>query len=201
MVTTYFKRFRMQRPLSGASLSSTPLSGAPHSSAEVRSPVLPPDVRILPWSNTLVRDHAKVKFESFRNEIDASVFPCLAKKDGCFQLMKDLACRKDFVAEATWLAVKQSSPYEKWFPIGTIQGLRVDKLSGAIQNLGIVPEFRGIGLGSVLLSHALAGFSLVGCRQVSLEVTVQNSAAIRLYERLGFERVETVFKVAEVLIG
>lgn len=145
----------------------------------------------------MLRDHARVKFESFRNEIDANVFPCLARKDGCFQLMKDLAKRKDFVAEATWLAVRQQSN-DRWLPIGTIQGLRSDTFAGAIQNLGIIPEFRGIGLGSVLVWHSLAGFAKLGCRQVSLEVTVQNSAAIRLYERLGFQRVETVFKVAEV---
>jgi len=164
-------------------------------------PPLPPGVRILPWSSTLVRDHAKVKFESFRNEIDANVFPCLARKDGCLQLMKDLSKRKDFAGEATWLAVHQASPQDKWEAIGTIQGLRTDKFSGAIQNLGIVPSFRGIGLGSSLLSQSLSGFALLGCRQVSLEVTVQNSAAIRLYERLGFQRVETVFKIAEVLVG
>ena len=32
----------------------------------------------------------------------------------------------------------------------------------------------------------------------NLEVTVQNTAAIRLYERYGFKKVETLFKVAEV---
>jgi ribosomal protein S18 acetylase RimI-like enzyme len=185
MVTTYFKRFRMESTLH---------------CVDQPPPKLVEGVRLLPWSASVLRDHARVKFESFRNEIDASVFPCLARKDGCFQLMKDLAKRKDFVAEATWLAIHQQSE-ERWLPVGTIQGLRCDKFEGAIQNLGIVPAFRGLGLGSVLLWHSLAGFAKLGCRQVSLEVTVQNSAAIRLYERLGFRRVETVFKIAEVVTG
>ncbi|MDZ4849515.1 MAG: N-acetyltransferase [Pirellulaceae bacterium] len=162
---------------------------------------LPDGVRLLSWSSALVRDHAHVKYESFRNEIDANVFPCLARKDGCLQLMKDLSRRKDFVAEATWLAVYRTASSEKWVPIGTIQGLRTDKSSGAIQNLGIIPAFRSLGLGSILLGKSLAGFALLGCLNVSLEVTVQNSAAIRLYERLGFRRVETVFKIAEVLVS
>jgi ribosomal protein S18 acetylase RimI-like enzyme len=34
---------------------------------------------------------------------------------------------------------------------------------------------------------------------VQLEVTVQNTGAVRLYERLGFKRVETLFKIAEVV--
>ena len=186
MVTTYFKRFRMESTLQCVDQPPPPLAQG---------------VRLLPWSASVLRDHARVKYESFRNEIDANVFPCLARKDGCFQLMKDLAKRNDFVAEATWLAVYQQSPSDRWLPIGTIQGLRSDPCSGAIQNLGIVPEYRGLGLGSALLWQSLFGFAQLGCRQVSLEVTVQNSAAIRLYERLGFQRVETVFKVAEVVTG
>jgi len=164
-------------------------------------PTLAAGIRLLPWSASVLREHARVNYESFKNEIDANVFPCLARKEGCFQLMKDLARRQDFVAEATWLAIHQHSPSDRWLPVGTIQGLRSDKFSGAIQNLGIIPTFRGRGVGSALLWQSLSGFAQLGCRQVSLEVTDQNSAAIRLYERLGFQRVETVFKIAEVLIG
>ncbi|MFN9915238.1 MAG: GNAT family N-acetyltransferase, partial [Pirellulaceae bacterium] len=67
MVTTYFKRFRMETRL--------PLVDRP-------APPLAPGFRLLPWSSGLVKDHARVKYESFRHEIDASVFPCLGRKDG-----------------------------------------------------------------------------------------------------------------------
>ena len=69
---------------------------------------------------------------------------------------------------------------------------------GAIQNIGVHPDCRDMGIGTGLLMKALAGFKEAGCRFVNLEVTVQNAAAIRLYERIGFQHVETVFKVAEV---
>jgi [ribosomal protein S18]-alanine N-acetyltransferase len=183
MVTTYFKRYRMESSLD---------------QLDRERPSVAPAVRLLPWSAGLLRDHALAKFESFRHEIDATVFPCLARKDGCYQLMKELVHRNDFVPEATWLAVRQELNQGRWIPIGTIQGLRVSKELGSIQNVGIVPAFRGIGLGSVLLLEALRGFAAVGCQQATLEVTVQNTAAIRLYERLGFHRAEIVFKIAEV---
>jgi ribosomal protein S18 acetylase RimI-like enzyme len=32
---------------------------------------------------------------------------------------------------------------------------------------------------------------------VSLEVTVENAGAVRLYQRLGFRRVRTVYKVVD----
>ena len=37
--------------------------------------------RLLPWSPDLVDDHAEVKYLSFRDELDAVVFPCLGELD------------------------------------------------------------------------------------------------------------------------
>lgn len=183
MVVTYFKRFRME-----CSLPREKRSGKS----------LPNELVLMPWTPSLLRDHALVKYESFRNEIDANVFPCLAKKDGCRDLMKELSNRKDFTPEATWLAVVQSEIIGRWIPVGTIQGIRSSSYSGAIQNLGIVREYRGKGVGSALLNAAMDGFETLGCKQVNLEVTVQNSAAIRLYESLGFHKAQIVFKVSDV---
>jgi ribosomal protein S18 acetylase RimI-like enzyme len=112
--------------------------------------------------------------------------------------MKDLVARKDFVPEATWLAVYQSPGDSRTVPVGTIQGLRTADDEGAIQNIGIVPGFRGLGLGTALIWRTLAGFAAAGCQTASLEVTVHNSSAIRLYERIGFHKTCTVFKVGEV---
>ena len=69
---------------------------------------------------------------------------------------------------------------------------------GAIQNLGIADGHRGKGLGTVLLMKAAAGFWNVGIKRIHLEVTTENTAAIRLYQRLGFHRVQVVYKAAEV---
>ena len=54
-------------------------------------------------------------------------------------------------------------------------------------------------LGSMLLARAAQGFRDVGLRQMHLEVTTDNTAAIRLYERQGFKRVHVVYKAAEVV--
>jgi ribosomal protein S18 acetylase RimI-like enzyme len=69
---------------------------------------------------------------------------------------------------------------------------------GAIQNIGVTPKHRGLGLGTVLLWHALAGFRQAGIERVFLEVTAQNSGACRLYERLGFRRIKIVYKASDV---
>src|SRR5262249_13870611 len=81
---------------------------------------------------------------------------------------------------------------------GTVQGVVDRNGLGAIQNLGIVPEYRGRGLGTALMQQALAGFQRAGFRRGFLEVTAQNSSAVQLYKRLGFSRARTVYKVSEV---
>jgi ribosomal-protein-alanine N-acetyltransferase len=58
---------------------------------------------------------------------------------------------------------------------------------GHIMNLAVHPDFRGRGLGAVLLGELLdrAGAEL-GLVDFTLEVRAANMAAIRLYERFGF---------------
>ena len=80
---------------------------------------------------------------------------------------------------------------------GTVQGIRDVSGLGAIQNLGIAPEHRNGGLGTILLFHALQGFRRAGIGRVYLEVTAQNEGALRLYRRLGFVTVKTVYKAVE----
>ena len=55
-----------------------------------------------------------------------------------------------------------------------------------INNVAILPEFRGMGIGTTLLHHVLAEATRLGAKRATLEVRASNSAARRLYERLGF---------------
>ncbi len=185
MTVTYIKRYRM----------------------ELRLDRLPGEVRaaggvgfeLLPWTPRQLNQHAEVKWASFRDEIDAHVFPCLGEREGCHRLMREISNRHDFTPQATWLACPTGKPTRSTpEAIGTIQGLQISQREGAIQNLGVHPGYRDIGVGRALLLAALDGFIQVGCRYVHLEVTVQNTAAVRLYERFGFNRIETLFKISEI---
>jgi ribosomal protein S18 acetylase RimI-like enzyme len=156
----------------------------------------PPGYRLLPWSRELLEAHAEAKFHSFRTEIDAHVFPCLGELSGCLRLMNEIAHKDGFLPGATWLVAYESRGAYEY--CGTIQGIRDRSSLGAIQNLGITPEHRNRGLGSLLMQHALIGFQQSGMRRVFLEVTARNSGAVRLYRRLGFIRARTVYKAVEV---
>lgn len=158
---------------------------------------VPHGYEVIPFTEDLVRDHAAAKFQSFREELDANVFPCLGRRDGCLRLMREISSRAGFVPEATWLVRYRPDPPARGNPVGTVQGLRLEDW-GAIQNLGIDPVHRGRRLGSILLVKAAYGFQQAGLTRMHLEVTNENVAAIRLYQRLGFKRSHTVYKAAEV---
>jgi ribosomal protein S18 acetylase RimI-like enzyme len=211
MGLTYFKRYRMELDLRGRDFSQ---------------PQLPAGYYFVPWQQTTTEEHAQVKHLCFHQEIDSQVFPCLSDYAGCLRLMNEIARKPGFLPKATWLLctdvavgksrfdtanLNESVGYgntivysgtmkvqEKVRKVcGTIQGIIDNQGFGAIQNLGIVPELRGQGLGTCLLFKALQGFSDHGVNRAMLEVTSQNDQAVKLYKRIGFMKIRTVYKVIE----
>ncbi len=149
-------------------------------------PLLPEGYAFAAWHPVLLSAHARVKFESFQGEIDADVFESLSHPRGCLQLMTDIATHSGFVPLATWLIRFEGNEFHGPLPVATIQGLRKSQWVGNIQNVGVVPAHRGLGLGRALLLKALAGYASLGVRSVRLEVTAANTPAVRLYQSLGF---------------
>ncbi len=168
---SYVKRFKME-----IDLRELPAPAA-----------LPSDHAWLPWEAALLDAHADTLYLSFRQEIDATVFPSFGDRLGCACLMSEMCRKPGFVPAATWL-LGGPDGY-----VGSVQGLR-DRGVGAIQNVGVVPGARGRGLGTALLLRALHGFRQAGLERGLLEVTARNEGAIRLYRRLGFRCRKTVYK-------
>lgn len=180
MQTTYFKRFRME-----ADLSRARKGGA-----------LPSNYRFVPWNEAVLDVHARTKFRAFRDEIDALVFPCLGDLEGCRRLMAEIRAKAGFLPAATWLVACGSSPSSlQW--CGTIQGVMERGRIGMIQNVGVVPGHRGVGLGTCLIERVLAAFREAGLHTAALEVTADNPGAVRLYQRLGFRRTKTIYKSSD----
>jgi ribosomal protein S18 acetylase RimI-like enzyme len=172
MAITYYKRFRMEIDLDRA----------------VTAAVLPPNFLWVPWNEALLEQHAEVKYRSFLGEIDAYVFPCLGDRHGCRRLMGEIRRKSGFLPGATWL-IACPQGY-----VGTVQGVTDQGSIGAIQNVGVIPSYRGLGLGQALIRRALNGFCQAGLHRAYLEVTAENAAAVRLYRAVGFRRAKTLYK-------
>jgi len=163
------------------------------------SPIeLPVDYRLVAWDCSLVEAHAEAKYQSFRGEIDAEIFPCLGEYDGCLNLMTEIQARDGFVPESTWLAEYVGAGPLKNEYCGTIQAVRTHRGKASIQNIGVVPLHRGRGIGSALILAALLGFDYTAIPKICLEVTADNEGAVRLYRRLGFRTVRTLYKTLEL---
>jgi ribosomal protein S18 acetylase RimI-like enzyme len=176
---TYYKRFRMEIRLAGRQFHERPL---------------PKGYQLLPWDDSLLETFAATKFNCFQGELDANVFPSLSTLEGCRQLMTEIITKPGFLPGATWLAAYSPPGGKPLEFCGTIQGLR-DKFGlGAIQNIGITPPHRNKGLGTNLIFQCLDGFCRAGIFLAHLEVTSQNVRAIKLYRRLGFITVKTIYK-------
>jgi ribosomal protein S18 acetylase RimI-like enzyme len=175
MAITYYKRFRMEIDLDRA----------------ITTTVLPRPFVWVPWDESLLEPHAEVKFRSFIGEVDAHVFPCLGDRYGCRRLMSEIRRKAGFLPEATWM-IACPEGY-----VGTVQGVMDHGPIGAIQNVGVIPSYRGLGLGRALVRRALAGFCQAGLHRAYLEVTAENAAAVRLYRDVGFLRAKTLYKAVD----
>ncbi|MCH2115753.1 MAG: GNAT family N-acetyltransferase [Pirellulales bacterium] len=179
----YIKRYRMLLDLKGWQ----------------RPPVeLPPDYRLLVWKTTLVEAHAEVKYHSFRDELDSQVFPCLGDLDGCERLMAEIEAKEGFLPEATWLAEYVGDTPDHREYCGTIQAVQTGADKASIQNIGVIPYHRRLGLGTGLIVASLMGLQHLGIRRIQLEVTAENKGAVGLYQQLGFRTTRTLYKAVEL---
>lgn len=179
MATVAHKRFRMQIDLRRLSRKA------------VR---LPEGYRWLPWRSLLLERHALVKWRSFREDLDGRVFSCLGEAKGCLALMKEIVGQSAFCPAATWMVIYQPEPDWPAVDCGTIQGVTRNGGMGSIQNVGVIPEHRGLGIGRALVQQALLGFEQVGMGISVLEVTAENDAAVKLYQSMGFRTIQVLYR-------
>jgi ribosomal protein S18 acetylase RimI-like enzyme len=71
---------------------------------------------------------------------------------------------------------------DSWIPDTWQTGQRI----GEIESLSVLPEYRGSGLGSVLLDRLETHLRARGARDLVLGVVPGNDDAIRLYQRRGY---------------
>ena len=58
---------------------------------------------------------------------------------------------------------------------------------GGVLGMGLLPQFRGRGIGTNLIRSVLATSRTVGLHRVELTVRENNESAIGLYKKVGFE--------------
>jgi GNAT superfamily N-acetyltransferase len=86
--------------------------------------------------------------------------------------------------------------------VGTYALLVMDNLahrgarSGIVEDVGVVPDVQGQGIGTQMMRHALEMCARAGCYKLVLSSNLNRTAAHAFYEALGFERHGYSFVVA-----
>ncbi|MCA9086459.1 MAG: GNAT family N-acetyltransferase [Planctomycetaceae bacterium] len=182
MAVQRFKRYRMEIDFRSVSLPPA---------------VLPDGFRWLSWQTMLGERHAQVKWRSFRGDLDGRVFKSLSDIDGCRRLITEIRRHEGFCPASTWLVAFHPEPTWPPHDCGTIQGIRRNGSIGSIQNVGVIPEHRGQGIGRAIVLKALEGFQQMGLDYASLEVTAINRPAVSLYQSLGFHVTRILYREVE----
>lgn len=138
------------------------------------------------WSDC--EDFASALYQSFADSPDTQIIPSFRSWDGCKELTRLVAQSSYFWPSATQIIRIGREP------VACIQVMGGPDGKINIQNIGVIPGHRGLGLGSHLLGRALATIHKWGMPIIGLEVTADNRAAIKMYESFGFQRSGEVWK-------
>ncbi len=150
-------------------------------------PILSPPFSWVPWHENWIVPLSDIMMKSFADTIDAKIFPNFITRSGCQKIITYLLERKQIIQQSTWLI------FHRQEGCAFIQSV-LENQTGMIQNLGVTPNFRRNGLAKAMLLRSLWVFRIMNLARAELEVSAENSAALDLYERLGFQITGTTFR-------
>ncbi|MEW5988354.1 MAG: N-acetyltransferase, partial [Chloroflexota bacterium] len=80
--------------------------------------------------------------------------------------------------------------------VGFVWTRQLDAHAGEIEPLGVRPAYQRQGYGRALLLAGLRQLAKRGAERAQLGVWVENTAAIHLYQSVGFQRLQTITYLA-----
>lgn len=145
----------------------------------------PTDIVISPWPEIRLEETARLIAAAYRGHIDSQINDQYRSPDGARRFLGNIVqfpgCGA-FFGPASYAATDMHS--------GLLHGVSLASLVsddvGHITQVCVAPSHAGTGLGYELVRRSLLALAAHGCRSASLTVTAANTAALRLYERMGF---------------
>jgi len=77
--------------------------------------------------------------------------------------------------------------------IGCVGIRRLENQVAELKRMYIKPQFRKLGLGKILLDRAMDLAKDLGYHKIRLDTLVSLTAAVHLYEKAGFKRIEAYY--------
>lgn len=140
------------------------------------------------WTSRRVDEAADAIAAAYKGHVDSEVNDQYRSVSGARRFLSNIlqypGCGA-FLAPASFVAL------DAW--TGRACGVSLASMLspgvGHITQICVAPLLKGKGLGYELLRCSLTALAEAGCNKASLTVTAANADAVRLYERVGFEKV------------
>lgn len=145
-----------------------------------------PDVEIRSWTEADYQPSAAVITAAYRGHVDAQINDQYHTLSGSLRFLNNIVrfpgCGV-FDAESSFVALDRRSKSL----IGIILCSRVRNDVGHITQVCVLPEFRGKGIGELLIAASEGNLRKRNFSMLSLTVTEANARAVALYKRLNFD--------------
>jgi ribosomal protein S18 acetylase RimI-like enzyme len=151
-------------------------------------PRVPRNILISSWLEDRQEETARLIANAYEGHVDSQINDQYRSPAGARRFLTNIVqypgCGT-FFGPASFAATDLSS--------GVLHGVALASLVardvGHITQVCVAPSHQGTGLGYELLRRSLLALAAHGCRSASLTVTASNDTAIRLYQRMGFEKI------------
>jgi len=146
---------------------------------------VPQDMELSPWTDADYQAAGELIYASYIGHSDGRINDQYRSLHGSLRFLHNIVrfpgCGV-FAANFSWMLRQRAS--------GELAGMvlcsRVDATVAHITQLCVAQQYRGRGLGRLLLDHSARILLNAGFDAITLTVTEGNAPAVRLYERFGF---------------
>jgi ribosomal protein S18 acetylase RimI-like enzyme len=156
----------------------------------VREEHPPADLRLERWQARFLDPSAELIQLSYAGHVDGDINDQYHSREGAEKFLKNIVMLPgcgQFEPQASWVLREILSGRL----VGVVLTSMVAKGVGHTTQVCVLPEFRSRGLGKLLMTASVGALSRLRASELSLTVTSQNTQAVRLYERLGFQTHKT----------
>ena len=144
------------------------------------------DFWIAPFDKKYARPAAELVFGAYHNHVDAMINDQYTSLVGATRLLDNILHYQgcgDFLEPASKVAIHRAT--RRLAAVLAVTTVRSD--TAHVPQIAVERGFHGLGLGTALMESAFHELLKAGYQRVSLTVTEANTAALRLYARLGFK--------------
>lgn len=144
---------------------------------------LRPSISIVPWTPQWQEATGRLIAGAYQNHIDSEINDQYRSAIGARRFLTNIV---QYPGCGTFFAPASLAAFAGDALCGASLASLVAADVGHITQVCVAPSLQGSGLGYELVRRSLEALGRHGCRAVSLTVTADNEAALRLYRNMGF---------------